>query len=103
MVMCHFDPYSRASWTFFKERTTMGRIKRLIQFCVAVAGILNAGTIGLQALDLMEMKNSAGHNVGMYFVFLFIQISLVANAAIHKDKWQASAKVFSRYWLVKHE
>ncbi len=70
-------------------------MRRLIQLCVAVAGFLNAGAIGMQALDLMEAKNSVGHNVGMYFVFLFIQLSLVANAAIHKDKWQASSMIAS--------
>ena len=73
----------------------MERLRRAIQFCVAIAGFLNAGAIGLHAFDLLEAKTSAGDTLAMYFVFLFIQLSLVANAAIHKDKWQASGMIAS--------
>jgi hypothetical protein len=81
----------------------MERFKRLIQFCVAIAGFLNAGAIAMQGFELMKIEDSTGHTVGMYFVFLFIQAALVANAAIHKDKWQASgmiASMVTTVWVI---
>lgn len=81
----------------------MERFKQVVQVLVMITGFLNAGAIGLQAWELMQMKNSDGHTVGMYFVFLFIQAALVANAAIHKDKWQASgmvASMITTIWVI---
>lgn len=78
-------------------------IEKLVQLCVMIAGFLNAGAIGLQARTLTKTKDSKGHTLTMYFVFLFIQHSLVANAVIHKDAWQASGMLASMYttcWMI---
>lgn len=73
----------------------MNYIKPLVRACVAIAGFLNAAAIAMQGMELTKVQDSSGHSVGMYGVFLFIQASLVANAAIHKDGWQASGMIAS--------
>jgi len=81
----------------------MERTKRFVQYCVLVAGFMNAGAIALQAMEIMRVKSAAGHVAAMYFVFLFIQASLIANAALHRDKWQAVgmvANMASTLWVV---
>ena len=81
----------------------MSDIEGIVQFCVMIAGFLNAGAIGLQANAIQKAKDSTGHAPVMYFIFLFIQLSLVANAAIHKDAWQASgmlASMATTAWVI---
>lgn len=81
----------------------MERVKRAVQYCVLVAGFMNAGAIGLQAMEILRTRSAAGHVAAMYFVFLFIQASLIANAALHRDKWQAAgmvANMAATIWVV---
>lgn len=73
----------------------MEKFKQIVQWCVMVAGFLNAFAIGLQAYELMQTKDSTGFSVIMFFVFLFIQASLAANGIMHKDKWQTSGMIAS--------
>ena len=67
----------------------METLKTLVSLCVLIAGFLNAGAIGHQAMKLHVSKKAEGHSVPMYFVFMFIQVSLTANGLLHGDWWQA--------------
>lgn len=70
-------------------------IESVISFCVMIAGFINAGAIAKQAWTLKQAADTSSHDPVMYYVFLFIQLSLVGNAWIHSDWWQASGMIAS--------
>jgi hypothetical protein len=78
-----------------QEGRKVETLKALMSLCVLVAGFLNAGAIGHQALKLRRAMKVEGHSLPMYFIFLFIQSTFVANGIAHADWWQASGMIAS--------